>query len=127
MLCEALKEAGFPVQHAPDGEKGLQILQTESVCIVLLDIILPGMDGYAFLQAIKADSSTAHIPVFILSNLGQKDEVERATAMGAEAFLVKAELDLSEIVDRVKKLLGTPDTQVSSTPASTPTPTPPLS
>lgn len=106
MLSEALKNAGITVFHAPDAETGLEILKSKPVKIALLDIILPGMDGYAFLKTAKEDKATASVPIFILSNLGQKDEIDRALAMGAEAFLVKAQLDLSEIVTRVKELLG---------------------
>ncbi len=112
MLSSALTEAHIPVVHAADAEKGLAILAEQKVRIVLLDIILPGIDGYEFLKRIKSDPKTAPIPVFVLSNLGQKDEVERALSMGAEEFMVKAQLDLSEIVTRVKEILSkdTPQT-----------------
>ena len=106
LLSSALTEEGVSVEHAADAESGLEMLRTKSIAIVLLDIILPGMDGYEFLKQVKADPSIAQTPVFVLSNLGQKDEIDRAISMGAEAFLVKAQLDLSEIVDRVKELLG---------------------
>lgn len=108
MLSSGLQEAGLPVEHAGDAEAGMAILQSKPVQLVLLDIILPGMDGYEFLKRAKADKQTASIPIFVLSNLGQKDEVDRAIAMGAEAFMVKAQLDLSEIVARVKELVNNP-------------------
>ena len=114
MLSSGLKEAGLPVEHAADAETGLGILQSKPVRLVLLDIILPGMDGYEFLKQAKADQKTAGVPIFVLSNLGQKDEVDRAISMGAEAFMVKAQLDLSEIVAKVKELTDNPSSKGSS-------------
>jgi two-component system, cell cycle response regulator len=111
MLSSGLKEAGLPVEHAADAETGLAILQSKPVRIVLLDIILPGMDGYEFLKRAKENKQTADVPIFVLSNLGQKDEVDRAISMGAEAFMVKAQLDLSEIVARVKELIDNPSSK----------------
>jgi DNA-binding response OmpR family regulator len=116
MLSSSLKEAGLDVEHAVDAETGLTILESKPVRLVLLDIILPGMDGYEFLKRAKANPKVASVPIFVLSNLGQKDEVDRAVAMGAQAFMVKAQLDLSEIVAHVRQLVENPDSAI--TPSS---------
>ncbi len=105
VLARKLKEEGFEVLEAKDGEEGLQKAQEESPDMILLDIVLPEMDGFEVLSRLKDNEKSSHIPVIILSNLGQPDERERGLKLGAVAFLIKATLTPQEIVQEVKKYL----------------------
>jgi DNA-binding response OmpR family regulator len=96
---------GFKVMVATNGEKGLADAQKKKPDVVLLDILLPKLDGFAVLDKLKADPETKKIPVILLTNLGQKDDVERGLAAGAEDYLIKTHFKPSEVVDKVRKVL----------------------
>ena len=76
------------------------------VDLVLLDIILPGVNGFEILKRLKEDPTIAHIPVMMLTNLGQKSDMERGQELGAEEYMVKAQYTPKEIVDRIKQLFA---------------------
>jgi len=96
--------ANFDV--APDAEKGLAKVRAGTCGLIVLDIILPGMDGYEALRQIKADRELAKIPVLILSNLGQQEEIKLGLSLGAETYLVKAQVSLDEIVGEINRILA---------------------
>ena len=100
-----LKEAGFSVEVAEDGEECLRKLKEEKPVLLLLDIVLPGLNGWEILRKIKEDDGLKIIKVIILSNLGEKDEVEKGMKMGAVKYLVKAHYTPSEVVEEIKKIL----------------------
>ncbi len=97
---------GYDVAMAGDGESGLQKAQKEKPGIILLDIMLPNMDGFDVLKKLKADRATSNIPVILLTNLSQKQDVERGLSMGADDYLVKAHFMPSEVVDKINRLLA---------------------
>lgn len=105
LMLGHLKDKGFDVHLAINAEKGLETAREILPDIILLDIILPKMDGYEFLKTIKAEEKLSSIPIIILSNLGQKDEIDRGFKLGATDFLVKSNFDLDEIAEKVKKVL----------------------
>lgn len=90
---------------ANNGKEALDIAKMEKPDIILLDILLPGIGGFEILKSLKDDPTTKNIPVIILSNLSQKSDVEKGKELGAVSFLVKATVDLDEIVNEVKKIL----------------------
>ena len=102
----ALKRAGFVVLAAADGEEALRMAIAEKPDLVLLDLIMPKLQGFEVLKALKADPATAAIPVVVLSNLGQEGDVQRALEGGAVAYLVKANLSLDELVTRARETLA---------------------
>ncbi len=106
LLADHLKKAGLILDLAQDAETGLEKTRAQHPDLVLLDLILPGMTGFDFLEKKRLEDSIANIPVLVLSNLGQKDEVDRARALGAVDFMVKAHFDLEEITTKVVGLLG---------------------
>lgn len=106
MLSAALKEAGYSVIAASDGEAGLAAVRTEKPDLVLLDLILPKMDGFAVLGEIKKDETISRIPVIVLTNLESVEDVEKVVALGATTYLVKANYDLPDIVLKIKEVLG---------------------
>jgi len=102
MLFKKLKSAGYEVDAAVDGEQGLK--KTEGKDLVILDIMMPGMDGYEYLSKIREKEETKLIPVIVLSNLGQKEEIEKAKELGAMDFLVKAQFTPDDIIEKVEKI-----------------------
>lgn len=106
LLVRKLSGEGYDVKNAIDADAAYLALSERIPQIILLDLILPGVDGFEILAHIKADPKTKDIPVVILSNLGQKDDIEKAIALGAKDFMVKANFTLDEIVIKVKSIVG---------------------
>jgi DNA-binding response OmpR family regulator len=102
-----LRRHGLDVLTVADGEEALRVARAEPLDLILLDVIMPKLEGFQVLKALKEDEATARIPVIILSNLGQERDVAQAKALGAIAFLVKANLSLQDLVDRVDAALAT--------------------
>ena len=102
-----LRQHGLEVLTAADGEEALRLARSERLDLVLLDVIMPKLEGFEVLRRLKEDAATARIPVIVLSNLGQERDVAQAEALGAVAYLVKANLSLQDLVDRVDAALRT--------------------
>jgi len=105
-LCvKKLEKEGFKATAAVDGSEGLKKLAVEAPDLILLDIILPGIDGFDVLKNVKEDPKLKDIPVILLTNLGQKDDVEKGLKLGARDYLIKAHFTPKEIIDKVKSVL----------------------
>ena len=100
------KNEGFDLEKALDGAEGLAKAKAIKPDFILLDIIMPKMDGFSVLKALKEDDTTKDIPVILLTNLGQDEDIQRGKDLGAVGYLVKANLTPSEVVEEVKKKLG---------------------
>lgn len=96
----------FEVVAAEDGEKGLGLAIKEKPDIILLDILLPKMNGFEVLKELKNNKETSPIPVILLTNLSQKNEIEQGLALGAQDYLIKAHFMPSEVMDKIKKVLN---------------------
>jgi len=105
LIVRKLKEENFNIIEAIDGEEGIKKIKEEKPSLVLLDLILPGIDGFEVLSKMEEDMSLSQIPVIILSNLGQKDDVERGLKLGAVDYLIKAHFTPGEIIEKVKDAL----------------------
>lgn len=105
ILSDLLKDEGYNVLSAYDGEEALNILSKQSPDLVLLDLILPKKDGFEVLKAMKEDSKIKGIPVIVLTNLEGSSDIEKALDLGAETYLVKANYKLEEILDKIKKAI----------------------
>lgn len=102
-----LKMEGIDTFIARDGEEGVKVCITEKPDLVLLDLMLPKKDGFEVLEELKKDSSGCkHVPVIILSNLGQQSDREKAEKLGATEYLVKADIRISDIIEKVKSYLN---------------------
>jgi CheY-like chemotaxis protein len=101
-----LKQQGYTVITAADGEEALRVARSAPLDLVLLDVIMPKLNGFQVLDALKKDPTTAHIPVIILSNLGQDRDVQQAMEAGATAYFIKADLSLQALVQRVEEALA---------------------
>ena len=103
---DILKQEGYEMTSALDGETGLKLAQTEKPDLILLDLVLPKMHGFEVLQALKGDEKTKDIPIIVLTNLEGMGDLEKALDLGATTYLVKASYSLEEIIQKIKKALG---------------------
>lgn len=101
-----LDKEGIVSSLVRDGEEAVAKIVAEKPDLILLDLMIPKKDGFWVLGEIKKNSETAHIPVLVLSNLGQKSDQDRALELGAKEYLVKVDTSIQEVVDKVKGYLG---------------------
>lgn len=105
MYAEKFEIEGFQVFIAEDGRKGLRMAAKESPNVILLDIVLPGISGFDVLKELKTKDETKNIPVILLTNLSQREDIDKGMSMGAADYLIKAHFMPSEVVDKVKGVL----------------------
>jgi DNA-binding response OmpR family regulator len=106
LVSKKLEKNGFEMFLAADSKEALAVLEEKKPSLIISDLILPGLDGFELLAMVKKDEKTKGIPVIVLSNLGQKDEVERAMSLGAIDFMVKVNFTPDEIVSKIKSVLS---------------------
>ena len=107
VLKEKFESEGLQVLIARNGQEALDILKrTPAPSLMLLDLIMPVKDGFAVLEEMKHDPNLKTIPVIVLSNLGQDEDIKRALRLGAVDFFVKAQHPLNEVVEKVKQFLA---------------------
>ncbi len=99
------QEEGLNLLTASDGEVGLELVKKELPKVILLDIMMPKMDGFAVLVEIKKDPKTKDIPVLMLSNLGQRSDVDKGQQLGAVDYIVKASMTPTQVVEKIKQFL----------------------
>ena len=105
-FAAAFKDDGsFEILLAPDGEEGVKLVKMKKPDLILLDIVMPKMNGLEALKIIKADPTVKDITVIMLSNLSQHKDLDAAKKLGALAFLVKVDMEPHEIVNKVKEYL----------------------
>jgi DNA-binding response OmpR family regulator len=92
--------------HIANGKKALEMVEKEMPDLVMLDIVLPDINGLEILQKIKENPRTEHIPVILLSNLGQKNDIDTGQNLKAARFLIKANVTLDEIIEEIKAVLN---------------------
>ena len=97
---------GMDVQIADNGRIGLEKVKEFKPEIILLDVLMPELDGFEVLKIIKNDSETKNIPVIILSNLGQEDHIDKGMQLGAVGYIVKSQYTPSKVVDKIKEVLS---------------------
>jgi len=102
---EVLKQEGYEMIPALDGEIGLRLAKSEKPDLILLDLILPRINGFEVLKQLKIDEETKSIPIIILTNLEKAEDIQKALELGAATYLVKANYTLAEVVEKVKKAL----------------------
>jgi len=102
-----LKEEGFSIEVAASGEEGLRKLKEKKFDLLILDIVLPKVDGWEILEKVKKipHQYGGELKIIVLSNLGQKEEVEKGLKLGATKYLIKAHYTPSEVVDEIKEVL----------------------
>ena len=100
-----LKEQGFSCEAVEDGEQVLKKIAEKPPALLLLDIVLPHINGWQILTKIRQDPKIKKIPIIILSNLSQQAEVEKGLKLGATKYLIKAHFTPKEVVKEIKKIL----------------------
>ncbi len=105
MYCTKFEMTGYKVLKADDGIKGIKIINESKPDIVVLDIIMPRMDGFEVLKMVKKDPKLQDIPVILLTNLGQKENIEEGIELKADDYIIKAHFTPDEVVNRVEKVL----------------------
>lgn len=99
-----LELSGFETNVAYDGEEALKVLKKEDFDLILLDLMMPKLDGFGVLNELKKDGNQT--PVIVASNLNQMDDISKAIEAGVNNYYVKSNTTLDEIVDNVKKVLN---------------------
>lgn len=105
-LKNKLEQAGYVIRAAADGAEALADMQQASPDLVLLDLIMPKLDGISVLRQMKGDEQLKNIPVVILTNLSSGDKVAEAMQLGTFDFLVKANYSLDDVLRKVRDRLG---------------------
>lgn len=98
-------QEGYKVFQAENGKEGVDMAKKSKPDVILLDIILPKMDGFSVLKQLKSDSETKTIPVVLLTNLGQDGDVKKGLQLGAIDYLIKANYTPAQVVEKVKSLV----------------------
>ncbi|OGF62279.1 hypothetical protein A2926_04285 [Candidatus Giovannonibacteria bacterium RIFCSPLOWO2_01_FULL_44_40] len=107
MYENKMQTDGYDVAVASNGEEALLAVRKKKPDLMLLDVMMPKMNGVETLKALKGDAKTKNIPIIILTNLGDNpDDIQKAKDLGALDYLVKSQISLKELSDRVKKELG---------------------
>ncbi len=106
VLTDGLEAAGLNILTAKDGQQGLSVASEESVDLILLDIVMPNMDGMEMLRRLKNTEATKKIPVILLTNIGDTDKILEAKELEAEDYLIKSNFKIDEVIKLIKEKLG---------------------
>lgn len=101
-----LTKVGFEIKIVSDGVETMEMLKTFAPDLILLDLMMPIKDGFETLAEIRANGDYSKIPILVASNLGQKEDIDRAKSLGANDFVVKSDLSLDELVKKINLMLG---------------------
>ncbi len=104
VLVTRLKEEGFKVRSADDGMQAFAMCKAEKFGLILLDLLMPVMDGFGLLRRLKKEQYSQ--PVIVLTNLAQDDDLKEAKTLGAETCYIKSNLSLEEVIEKVKSRLA---------------------
>lgn len=99
-----LQKSGYEVKITTDGQETIDVLKEFVPDVILLDLVMPVKDGFAALSEIKKSETLKYIPVVIASNLGQKEDIERGMKLGASDFIVKTDLSLDKLINKLNSL-----------------------
>lgn len=103
LMSQKLGDTPHEIYTAADGEEGMEKIREQKPDLILLDLILPGVNGFEVLEQLKQEEELSQIPVVVLSNLGQENDIEKAKRLGAEDYMVKAHFTLEEIISKIEK------------------------
>lgn len=108
MYASKLKKEGFDVDIASNGQEGLDKMHSENPSLVLMDVMMPGVDGLEAIRRAKADDQTKKIPILVLSNLSDTNYAQQAVQDGAVDYFIKTEITPAQLVDKVREVLKIP-------------------
>lgn len=101
-----LEKNKFDVAIATNGEDGISAALTENPDLILLDVLLPKMNGFEVLEKLKSEEKTKNIPVVILSNLGKEDDIKKGLSLGAVGYFIKTRASSADLIEKIKEILG---------------------
>lgn len=105
VLKGRLEREGITVYQAFDGKEALELLKKDIPDLILLDLIMPNMSGFEFLENLRQDPQYASIPVVVISNLGQESDVQKAKTFGVIEYYVKVRTSIEDLVSKIKQLI----------------------
>lgn len=105
LVSKKLTSEGCDVTHIESGELAEAAIKSNMPDLIFLDLLLPGMSGFDVLAQLKRDEQTKDIPVILLSNLGEREDIRRGLDLGATSFLIKASMTVDSIVDEASRIL----------------------
>lgn len=115
MYQTKLTSLGYSVEIQDEGQAAWDRLQQDPLPdLLLLDVVLPKKDGFEILEGLRADDRTKNLPVILLTNLGQKPDVERGIKLGADDYIIKAHYTPSEVVEKIKAILEQTSNEAAS-------------
>ncbi len=100
-----LTKAGYEVVSAVNGADGMKKIEEPEIGLVLLDLMLPDIDGFEILKKIREGSATKKVPVIVFSNMSEEKDIKKAEDLGVSKFMVKSNFTLDELIDEVKKVM----------------------
>lgn len=108
LLKNRLQKEGFDILYSKDGEEALQILKSEKVDLALLDIILPKKSGFEIMEELRSDPQVQNsaIPIIIISNLGQPEDVSKGYKLGAIEYFIKAKTSIDDLIQKIKDFMS---------------------
>lgn len=106
LLEKKLKKEGFEILRASDGSEAIEIIENQDPDLTLLDIILPKVSGFEFMKKVQESPRVDEIPIVIVSNLGQKSDIEKGKNLGAVGYFVKAKMSIDDLVSQVRDFLN---------------------
>ncbi|OHA59546.1 MAG: hypothetical protein A2589_01640 [Candidatus Vogelbacteria bacterium RIFOXYD1_FULL_46_19] len=106
VLIDKLEKENFKTIAAVDGEQAIQKIKTESIDLIILDMIMPKKTGFDVIDEVKNNPASKDIPIIILSNLGQESDIEQAKQKGVNDYLVKANISMVSVVQKIRAILG---------------------
>ncbi len=104
-----LTKAGYETRIASDGKEALQALKSFAPDLIILDLIMPMMDGFSVLEELKKNETWKGIPVLVASNLGESEDIVRATKLGAMDYIVKTDLSMKKLLEKIQSVVGGSD------------------
>lgn len=106
LLEKKLKKEGFEILRASDGAEAIEIIEDQDPDLTLLDIILPKISGFEFMKKVQESPRVDEIPIVIVSNLGQKSDIEKGKNLGAVGYFVKAKMSIDDLINQVRDFLN---------------------
>ena len=105
LVSSKLGKSGFEVMVANNGKDAIKLSDENTPDIILLDLVMPGTDGFAALEKIRKSSATKKTPIIVFSNLAEAKDIERARELGANEFMIKSNFTLDELVDKINEFV----------------------
>jgi len=105
LMTKKLSETGCTLVFTPTGEEAIKIISEEKPDVVILDILLPGINGFKVLERIRSEEELKNVPVIVLSNLGGQENFEKAYSLGVKKYLIKTNTNFSEVLEEIEASL----------------------